>query len=468
MKIRNILYSLLLLGPTLLLSGCGEDRSKEIDQIQETQQWIYQKMVDNYLWYEDIPEKSKLNFWHSPDKFFYSLLSEQDGNSERKIKFSSITQIVQEKKTRSVNANYSYGIEFYAEAAGAYVIYILPDSPAEQAGLERGDNIIKVDGTTINKDNFQLIQSGGEISSLEFKRKGQLYTTRVAEATEVNDDPLLICEKLDNYNNLGYVMYNHFSYDTDRSNVTNYYEGKYLINMVNQFKKLKQQGVQDLILDLRYNMGGEVQTASTLIAMICPSRNINDNLGRMEYNNKQSSRNQDLGASQKYLTETGAENLDIKNLYILVSNNTASASELVINALKPFMNVHVIGLPTIGKNVGSYAMISPNKEWMMNPISIKIYNNLMQSDYSKGFAPGIQNSSTTGLILQNYFVSEGLNLQKLGTEADPLFAKAIEIRGSQRQIGTRAINDYSKSYGVLSLSTKYPKELIMDDFLEKN
>jgi C-terminal processing protease CtpA/Prc len=104
-----------------------------------------------------------------------------------------------------------------------------------------------------------------------------------------------------------------------------------------------------------------------------------------------------------YQAKTSNVGTQLQNsrLYVLTSSRTASASELVINALKPYMEVFVIGDTTYGKNVGSISLYEENDSkntWGMQPIVLKVYNSLNQSDYASGFVPNIYNADNSTLL----------------------------------------------------------------------
>jgi C-terminal processing protease CtpA/Prc len=109
-------------------------------------------------------------------------------------------------------------------------------------------------------------------------------------------------------------------------------------------------------------------------------------------------------------------------VFILTSSRTASASELIINALKPFMEVFLIGDKTYGKNVGSISLFEendPKNQWGLQPIVVKVYNSLDQSDYSTGFTPDVLHKDNS------------LYLYPLGDPREALLSQAIgQITGT--------------------------------------
>lgn len=450
-------YLLLLVMVTPLLCSCGDDRTDELHKIQADQRAIYKLMVDNYYWYQEIPGPESVDFFEEPVKFFNNLLSLEDGNrvSRDEYPFSYIEKINTTTTRAIADSENSYGFEFSGiEGQNRYVIlYVLSNTPAERAGLQRGDIITHINDRVLEKDKVLSSNQAGSLYSgpevdIRYIRGNQSRNTKLEASTIVKDNPLLICKKLitENTNDIGYVVYNHFTYGTpseEENNKLMFYDGSYLKDLVEQLKTLN--GITDLILDFRYNLGGELNTACTLVSLICPQASLDVKLGSLEYNDKLKNKNQDLNTANEYLKLTQGLNLNIKNLYVITSNYTASASEFVINALKPFMNVHIIGQKTIGKNVGSQGYTIGN--WHVQPIMIKIFNSLKQSEYRHGFEPGIYyaNSNQPNSAYQ---VIETLPLSPLGDPTDPLLGKVLAIRfGVQEtnKLNTRA-SDNTKSY----------------------
>ena len=217
-----------LLAILLLVPSCTtEDEVPDLSD-EGTNGWIYKIMADYYLWNEDMPGKGNLNFSQSPDKFFDSLLSDQDGvkYGDGWLTFSRIEK--KEEETKSVSESDSYGFEFASYKNGnlyyAWVLYVLPGSPAAEAGLERGDWIIAVGSETPNVTNLSAFYSGGETTFLlaDAVRKGnevtfyKRKTISVAASRAVEDTPFL---KDSVYTvggkKVGYLVYNSFSSGPD-------------------------------------------------------------------------------------------------------------------------------------------------------------------------------------------------------------------------------------------------------------
>ncbi len=267
-----------LLAILLLVPSCTtEDEVPDLSD-EGTNGWIYKIMADYYLWNEDMPGKGNLNFSQSPDKFFDSLLSDQDGvkYGDGWLTFSRIEK--KEEETKSVSESDSYGFEFASYKNGnlyyAWVLYVLPGSPAAEAGLERGDWIIAVGSETPNVTNLSAFYSGGETTFLlaDAVRKGnevtfyKRKTISVAASRAVEDTPFL---KDSVYTvggkKVGYLVYNSFSSGPDDESTI------YDDRMKQVFAGFKVENVDEFILDLRYNQGGLVTCAQLMTSLLAPA-----------------------------------------------------------------------------------------------------------------------------------------------------------------------------------------------------
>lgn len=215
-------------------------------------------------------------------------------------------------------------------------------------------------------------------------------TRQIASARAISDNPVHYTNVYElGANKIGYLVYNHFSsgatsggneYDDDLRKAFQYFAS----NQVNQF-----------ILDLRYNNGGQLSCAELLCTMLAPSSALGQTLGYLEYNNHFTPQMYTFTLNADDIQE-GA-NLNLSTLYVLTSDQTASASEMLINCLKPYMNVILIGATTEGKNVGSISFTNEELQVEMHPIVCKIYNSMQKSDYESGFAPDIEVSESSDL-----------------------------------------------------------------------
>ncbi|WP_071146221.1 S41 family peptidase [Bacteroides ihuae] len=391
-----LLLIVLLIGNASCKDGDNDDDSGLIiDPTEKTgvNAWIESTMRENYLWYADMPAQSKLNFSADPETFFSSLLSTSDGDEDSNGKHYYYSYIESTSTiTKAIsNLEQSYGFEFIfyklrrdGVTFAAHLLYVAPNSPADEAGLKRGDWILTMNADSITTSNYKVLygSSAMELSIAKYsngKFVTQTEKTQLGAARKIEDDPVHYHTIIPwNGRKVGYLVYNHFTAgQTDEDTKYN----KELLSLSNTFK-----GINEFILDLRYNNGGLLSSAQLLSTILAPASALGKTFCTLQYNDNQSPQSESITLRSSLLN--GGINLDLKTIYVLVSAETASASELVINCLKPYMEVVVIGKTTEGKNVGSVSYTDDKYPWLLQPIVCKLYNASGKSEYGKvGFIP---------------------------------------------------------------------------------
>lgn len=300
---------------------------------------------------------------------------------------------------------------------------IYPDSSAESEGIKRGTILTKVNNQNITRSNYATIYQTLMISS----KPSTITVTDTDNHTfsitsnAIDKNPIL-CSKVSSVkgHNIGYLAYSSFDASFDSE-------------LFDAFKDFKRKQVTDLVLDLRYNGGGHVISADLIASCVAGAKcqgkvfiSYRYNRERMEkLNNKREdqlfsySNYGNLGTS---LSEGG---LNLNTLYCLVSGNTFSSSELVINTLRGIgINVILIGETTGGKNVGMEVKTfkANGGEYELAPITFQSYNAQGFGDYEKGFSPNypIDEGDADG---NGYF--DGY--QDFGTDNEVMYAKAVSL-----------------------------------------
>lgn len=472
MKIKQLLPLLFI---ATLFAGCSssdDDDSKgnsggSSSTTSANITWIDNFMRDKYYWYDEIPAASKLNYSADEETFFYSLLSNKDGkiHSGTQYPYSYIESLSSTRST--IQTDYSYGFEFtiLGLSNGSYVAlvqYVLDDSPAAEAGLKRGDWIIGMDNDYITASNYtNLYGSSACTFSLGVWSENEegKYVLNLSNSININSARAVEDNPIYTYNTLnagdksvGYLVYNHFSrgktdssteYDTELKGVSSF-----------------MNGVDEFVLDLRYNNGGLITSAHLLSSILAPADALGKTLASLEYNSKNTSSNY----TYKLSVDNSTSNLNLNRLYVLTSNSTASASEIIINCLRPYMTVVVIGEQTEGKNVGSITETSTDKKWAMHPIVCKIYNSQGKSDYENGFSPDIDLHEAFGYDADGY-VNTIYSLYPLGDENERLLAAALNhIEGNSTRTvdATEGISVKTLKPIVSSIERKATNSVVID------
>jgi C-terminal processing protease CtpA/Prc len=414
----------------LLASSCREEdptpvSPSEPNEHEYVNDWIRENMDFWYYWNNEIPsnpDKTK-----EPDVFFESLLSSEDRFSWIQDNFVELLNSLQ-----GINKESGYEFVLYRESEGssnviAQIVYIKYNSPAEDAGLKRGDIVTHINNQQITTSNYQdLLGAISESHSITYKSLDLISesfgdpTTISLEAVEYAEDPNYLNNIIEiNDNKIGYFVYNFFANGPSSSSK------QYNDKMDEIFNAFKSSGITDLIIDLRFNSGGSESATVNLASLIGATVNDTKIFAKRQYNDGVTQailQDPDLGEDfLKTLFTAKSQNVGSQlggnRVYILTGSRTASASELLINGLTPYMDVFLIGDVTVGKNVGSISLYEendPNNTWGLQPIVVKTLNSVDQSEYSNGFTPNILDEDNSVI------------LYPLGDPAERLLSRAIE------------------------------------------
>lgn len=394
------LLGALVVGTGLMCGACGEDRTYQFIEKTERCQWIWDVMSQWYLWNGEMTEPDDTQFFGEPESFFKRLIVSKD-------KYSYFESTATDESTRSIDLRSSYGMDFAlyidpvtqsqsAPERVARVLYVLPGSPAAQAGMERGQWITTIDGEHLTTTNYLGLVSGPATTLgtaiLNYDDPENLSwqpgeTFQLAASRHLEDNPFYVDTLYQVHGRrVAYLMYNRFSTGPDDTGN----ETQYNSQMRTIFQRFKEQQPTDFILDLRYNPGGYLSCAQVLASLLAPSEAMGKIFCRLEFNEKMAAQRNEVYLFDKALT-SGA-GLGLSRLYIITSSLTASASESIINGLRPIMgveNVILVGSRTEGKNVASLSFKSPY-DYTLHPIVATVFNGNGESDYANGFLPTVQ------------------------------------------------------------------------------
>lgn len=396
-------YIAALVGAGCLFGACGEDRTYQFVEKTERCQWIYDVMTQWYLWSNEMPKPDDTQFFGEPEAFFKKLIVSKD-----KYSYMETTGEEDEEAsaTRSIDLRSSYGMDFAlyidpvtqsqsAPERVARVLYVLPGSPAAQAGVERGQWITSVGGSHLSTKNYLELVNGPSttlgISVINYDNPDSLYwqaeeTLTLAAGRHLEDNPFYVDTLYQvQGRRIAYLMYNRFSTGPDDTGN----ETQYNTQMRSIFQRFKEGQPTDFILDLRYNPGGYLLCAQWLASLMAPSEAMGKIFCKLEFNETVAAQRDEVYLFDEALT--GGAGLGLSRVYIITSSLTASASESIINGLIPFLgeeNVVIVGSRTEGKNVASLSFESPYN-YTLHPIVATIYNGNGESDYADGFAPTV-------------------------------------------------------------------------------
>lgn len=477
----------------------------QVEKVNVVSQFAYDGLSTYYKWADEMKDKKPKVSDSNPQTYFKSLLNKADTKHRWSWLTDNIEGLLDNFSGKSVS--FGYNLDFIQDKTDykiyAAIKYVFPNTPASEVGIERLHLIGEIDGKPIRteKRNGNVYIAKADIDKLNgnkgqttytlYKHKSDGSITKLKDVTltptEINTNPILLDSiyEVDN-KKIGYLFYTGF--------IRNYNQELYKV-----FKKFKAKNVTDLILDLRYNRGGSLSSASYLASMIAPQTAVqgksvlstlsyNDFLNKL-FDKKNRSRSSILGTYNPNNGEANplTANLNLNKVYIIATNGSYSASELTTFCLKPYMNVVHIGSKTGGKYTASWTIHGyknfPNKDGYARVNTVYDASKLSTQDKTELEHWGIQPIvaiytdkdgktfiDNNGLI-PDYKLSEGAvkDWAPLGDTKDALLGQALYlITGKNKYKPTAALATRASSSRVIAhentLSDKILKEsVIIDD-----
>jgi C-terminal processing protease CtpA/Prc len=424
---KKFLIVLLVLFLSQSVIKCSEDFDDTISY-GSINNFVWKGLNLYYFWLSDSPDLSDIRFssdndyenfiasFNSPEAIFDHL--KVDPTIDRfSVIFSNYTELEQILNGSQKSNGVDYELRFKQGSSTelfGWVRYIQPNSDASTKNIQRGAIFYAVNGISLNTSNYSnlLNQENYTLNLAEFDNGAITPNGNSVNLTKTNysENPVLLKKIfLRGNKKIGYLMYNGFfaSYETELNNAFGYFQS---------------EGITHLVLDLRYNSGGSVNTATRLASMITGQFN-NQIFAKQQWNYKiENLINNPEQLINRFTNSLSNGNninhLNLNKVYVLTTKRTASASELVINGLAPYIDVIQIGDVTAGKNVGSITLydsptfrkenVNPSHKYAMQPIVLKIANSNNFSAYTNGLTPSVNQLEDIG------------NLGVLGEITDPL------------------------------------------------
>ena len=396
----------------MLFTSCFEDNDDNGALASEINDFVWKGMNAAYLYKQEIPDldndrfndseeyASYLNDYTSPENLFESLIYERDNIDKFSLIVDNYIELEQYLSGVSLSNGLNYGLVYLPNSNNeifGYVRYVNNGSAADLANINRGDIFRSIDNIPLSIDNYSDLLSQ-EIYTVNFANYFNNDTEDISDdIIELNDINIelqkapLIKNPVHHYSTLdysggkiGYLMYNQF--------VSNYDD--YLKTIFSEFKS---NSVDELILDLRYNPGGSINSAIVLASLITGQFE-NEIFNTEQWNND--IQNYWINNNPEYLINrftTFQSSLSLSRVYILTTRSSASASELIINCLKPYINVVQIGTPTYGKYQASVTLydsenfsnqnVNRSHNYALQPLVLKTLNVNGVTDYYNGINP---------------------------------------------------------------------------------
>ena len=466
---KKIVISSLLLFLFVIPFSCSDMDDNAVPTSLEVKDFVWKGMNLYYLWQADVPDLADNRFanqlqlnaflepFATPEELF-NHLRVPSPTDRFSVIFSDYTVLEGILSGNTLNNGMDYGLK-YTDASQTSVLgwvrYIIPNSDAATKDIHRGDIFYAIDGVPLTKDNYRTLLASNTytVNLADYSNVGGVVTLtpngQSVSLTKTNlaENPILMSNVINQgTHNICYLMYNGFyaSYDSQ-------------LNAV--FDSFVSQNVTDLVLDLRYNSGGSIATATKLASMIT-GQFPGQLFSKEQWNAKAQAyflANNPGSLENKFVS--GLNGLHLNKVYILTTKATASASELVVNCLKPYIEVIQIGDLTTGKNVGSITLydsptfaktnVNPHHKYAMQPIVLKIVDKNGFGDYTSGIIPTTslpENLAALGVLGDvsepllnaaiNQIIASGKMLPQIPSviERDFTDAKTINPLGSEMYV----------------------------------
>ncbi|PQJ74447.1 S41 family peptidase [Polaribacter gangjinensis] len=444
--------SSLLFSVVIFLVSCEKNDGIGLDPTtaDEINHFIWKGMNTYYLWQEDVPVLADNRFgnlgelyayfrgFSSPESVFESLRFQPELTDRFSVIVDDYVALENSFQGITLNSGMEFGLVRYVNSNTnifCYVRYVLPNSDAATKGIQRGMIFTTVNGTQLTDTNFgNLLFNDSPNYTIGFANYNNGNPTSNGISISLNkaqlqENPVAISKIItEGTKKIGYLLYNQFSSSFDGQ-----------LNAA--FANFKTQNIDELIVDLRYNGGGSVQTATYLGSMITGQFNgqlyskeiwnsrVMNALPASRFVNNFTNQIRNVDSNGNVTLNESINSLGMTKVYFIVSSSTASASELVINSLSAYIDVYLVGRKTVGKQVGSITLydsenllrngknLNNKHAYAIQPIVLEISNKDNQN-HPEGFTPG---TSLPGIELAENFG----NLGVLGERSDPLLDRTI-------------------------------------------
>ena len=389
--------------------------------------WIRSWSHETYLWYNELPDIDPITITDPIDYFdrMKTSANTSDGRPRDRFHYAQNTEEYNQYNQAGISAGYGFTYVTIQTTVPRKVLIIFsePNSPAAANNITRGAEIISIDGEAMSNGNADILNAGlipetlGESHNFEIKDLNATSTrTVVLQSSEIVTVPVHRQKIIDRGDKkIGYLALNNFFVASAE---------KQLIDAMYDFKNNQ---INTLVLDLRYNTGGYVSLSGDLGTMVAGNNALGSVFTELKFNDKLSSNNATFrftSTSNSGLSVTRGTllpKLNLPRVYILSSLNTASASEYLINGLRGIgVEVILIGTTTTGKPYGWQT--SENCGTTYSTIQFKGENAKGFSDFAYGFVPSAEDNGENQV--RGCHVYDDLT-QLLGDENERMLATAL-------------------------------------------
>jgi carboxyl-terminal processing protease len=371
--LKRLVVSLVCLaGLAAVVPGGPALEAQSSCTVQGQNRYVRDVLFEYYYWYRDLPSQNP-NLFASPQAYLEAVRFKPLDTA-----YSFIASRAEQDALYSASQFVGLGLSTQFDGVEMRLSQVFPDSPASEAGLRRGDRILTINDRTIAELNaadalgtiFGANTVGVEVR-LEWRPAAappDSASRKVTLVKRVVTIPTVSLTKLYEVDGrkIGYIVFRNFVEPS-------------VAALDDAFTALHDAGATELVLDLRYNGGGLVNVAQHLTSLIGGERTAGQVLAEYVHNDK----HRDLNRQLKFDAKPNA--LNLQRLVVITTRASASASELVVNGLRPYLPVVIVGDRTYGKPVGQYGFAFCDK--VLNPVAFVVKNARGEADYFDGLPP---------------------------------------------------------------------------------
>ena len=492
---RNSSYiSLVMLAMATLFVACGkqpddpvnnntepQDETPKISKEIQQASFLAQNVLQSYyLWSKEISKDIGLlnpEICEDPISVVRKIRYHQ-GNDEVDH-WTQLTDDIKSMTSSVEGLGLTYGYELQAgritNKTGVYfliVCYVVKDGPAEKAGLKRGDLIMTIDGKDITADNIYdaFNTASVKLGIAHLTSDGYLGSVEKEvslKAVDMWEDPILLDTTYTVAGKkVGYLVYNSF-------------DVKSMETLPDVFRKFKTNGIEELILDLRYNGGGFVKTECELASLIAPYANVSaKDIFQTEiyspalmqyYTDAHYDLNTYFDTEHTYQAtgyninqDISDANVDLKKVTFIVTDGSASASEGLIVGLGPYMDVTLVGNQTYGKYCAGWMMSAEDFWGTQGRENYSMIGNWGIYVMVSKFADKSGNNAAMpdGIPVDINASDNPLDGYQLGDENETMLKAALTAAGKPT-VGTRAFSGNQPVYEMERIEHGKPRGILI-------
>ncbi|WP_033961652.1 S41 family peptidase [Psychroserpens jangbogonensis] len=456
----------LLLLVALTLTNCFEDNDDNSIAASEINDFVWKAMNASYLYKVGVPDlandrfssdgdyRAYLNQFSTPESIFESLIFDREVVDRFSFIIPNYLDFLQSQQGNSLSTGLEF--DFYFKPGSATEVFgiirlVLNNSAADNQGLQRGQIFDAVNGVPLSENNLSelLNQNSYTLNFATYNDNGTPQVEDdIIESTpnsisltkqSYTENPIHQVDIIDvDGENVGYIVYNGFNSNFEDQ-------------LNSAFGQLLASNVQHLILDLRYNPGGSVNTAAILGSMVTGQFN-GQVYSKLIYNEDLQQNNSDFKFVNSF-DGNAINSLNLNKIYVLTTDASASASELVINSLDEYIDVVQIGDNTVGKTQASLTLfdssgfgpndINPNHTYALQPLIANSVNANDEAVPATGLTPDIalnetpRNYGVLGDINEPLLAAAILDIQALGRNGQV----QVEFNAIKKEINLRPFED---------------------------